>query len=425
MARKKEAGRSVAPTVEAGGGPTLSVLDEGRRRVFAVRVEQPGPGAQALAAVGGDEADAVPLTATVAHAHRPRQKFEPLPRPTGAYPFHLRLDDVLSDAEIARIRNAGKLVFHTCGDSGGVKAPAAQIIVAMHMVDDFAGPAPDRPAFFYHLGDVVYFNGEQKEYYPQFYEPYADYAAPIFAIPGNHDGDPIDDSEPSLSAFVRNFCSAAPVNLPEAGEHPRDAMTQPNVYWTMEAPFTRIIGMYTNVPEGGQVGDNQIAWLRAELESAPADRALVLALHHPIYSVDTHHSGSARMKEVVEEAVERAGRAPDIVLTGHVHNYQRFSAPLGGKHIPFIVAGAGGYHNLHYVPNNLPKPPVKVRGLPGVTLHSWCDDRHGFLRLEVHAGTRSIVGRYTSVPRPHESWRHGPTQVVDRFTHQLSRPINV
>jgi len=47
------------------------------------------------------------------------------------------------------------------------------------------------PRFFYHLGDVVYFNGQSINYPSQFYEPYQYYDAPIFAIPGNHDGDTV------------------------------------------------------------------------------------------------------------------------------------------------------------------------------------------------------------------------------------------
>jgi Calcineurin-like phosphoesterase len=45
------------------------------------------------------------------------------------------------------------------------------------------------PAFFYHLGDVVYYDGEHASYYQQFYDTYLHYPAPIFAIPGNHDFD--------------------------------------------------------------------------------------------------------------------------------------------------------------------------------------------------------------------------------------------
>jgi predicted phosphodiesterase len=40
----------------------------------------------------------------------------------------------------------------------------------------------------YHLGDVVYSFGEAAYYYDQFYDPFRNYPAPIFAVPGNHDG---------------------------------------------------------------------------------------------------------------------------------------------------------------------------------------------------------------------------------------------
>src|SRR5438034_278520 len=222
------------------------------------------------------------IVRTVPEAH-PTVKFQPLPPPTGSQPYHLSLEQVIPD-KVPAIENAGRLVFHTAGDTGGVKSPQDQRIVAMHMVTDSEGADPAaQPAFFYHLGDVVYYNGEDTKYYDQFYEPYGDYPLPIFAIPGNHDGDPIDKTVKSLDAFVANFCSPTPVVRKEAGEYPRHAMIQPNVYWTLEAPFVTIVGLYTNVPEGGVVHNDQAAWFTSELASAPTNKALIVALHHPVY----------------------------------------------------------------------------------------------------------------------------------------------
>ena len=83
------------------------------------------------------------------------------------------------------------------------------------------GPAStDVPSFFYILGDVIYYYGEASNYYPQFYEPYLHYPAPIFAIPGNHDGDlatPVPQGVTSLEAFVNNFCATTPHVTPDAG----------------------------------------------------------------------------------------------------------------------------------------------------------------------------------------------------------------
>jgi hypothetical protein len=48
-----------------------------------------------------------------------------------------------------------------------------------------------------------------------------------------------------------------------------------------------------------------------------------------------------------------------------------------------------------------------VPGEAGVTLERYCDDRFGFLRLEV-SPTELVVQAYT-VPRPQEPWDQAPT----------------
>jgi len=89
-------------------------------------------------------------------------------------------------------------------------------------------------------------------------------------------------------------------------------------------------------------------WVTNEFATAPEDKALILALHHPVYSFDDHHSGSAAMADAVQHAINDSRRVPNLVLTAHVHNYQRIERHIDGKMaIPFIVAGAGGYYHLH------------------------------------------------------------------------------
>jgi 3',5'-cyclic AMP phosphodiesterase CpdA len=355
------------------------------------------------------------------HGFRSNQTFEPLPPPTGTYPYRLQLTDVLRPDEAARIGAADTLVFHVAGDTGGVKTPEPQQIVAMHMENDFS--LADPPSFLYHLGDIVYYNGSYSEYYPQFYEPYSAYPAPVLAIPGNHDGDPLDPLvEPSLAAFVSNFCASYPHLQPEAQEVQRDAMTQPNVYWTLVAPLVTIVGLYTNVPEGGRLAQDQIDWLQSELSEAAQDRALIVALHHPVYSADAHHGGSARMGEVLDAAVSASGRTPDLVLTGHVHNYQRFTRTLGDRQLPYVVAGAGGYWHLHYMAKDANGQPLTLPWQtpdPDVQLDACCDDRHGYLRIT--ATKTTVKGEYVTVPRPQESWRNGPVATLDSFEVDLSK----
>lgn len=332
----------------------------------------------------------------------PLQPWRDLPPPTGPAPFHLSLSSILSAQAMQTIQKSGRMVFHSVGDTGGVNTPTQIGNVASYMEKDFENADPSlNPSFFYHLGDVVYYDGETANYFPEFYEPYMNYPAPIVAIPGNHDGDVNSSTgESSLQAFVHNFCAQAPTHTAEARDATRDAMTQPNVYWTLETPLATIIGLYSNCPEGGQIRPAQITWLESELKNAPKNMALILAVHHPIYSAYGAHPGSQHLKDVLENACATAGRAPHLVLTGHVHDYQRFTGMLHGKDLPFIVAGAGGYNpRLHTLAKSFHTTslPIQMTGSQG-TLENFNDAQHGYLRIEVDK--KNIQCDYFAVPDP-------------------------
>jgi hypothetical protein len=207
------------------------------------------------------------------------EPFQPLPSPTGSPPYHLTLSSVTSKL------SSSQRTLHVIGDHGGVKDPNPQAEVAKAMIADLQ--AQSTPAeLCYSVGDVVYFNGAKAEYPPQFYEAYAHYNLPIFAIPGNHDCDPEEDGEASLQAFMRYFCDPTPQLLAEVAEYNRDTMDQPNAFWTLEDDLFTIVGLYSNVPSGGVIHPDQQEWLTSELRAAPSGRALILALHHPPYCAD-------------------------------------------------------------------------------------------------------------------------------------------
>jgi hypothetical protein len=319
------------------------------------------------------------------------QRFEPLPTPLGDPPYHYNLETAVPGIG-KRAAKAGKIIFHTVGDTGGIKHPESQQAVAAAMKADLNQPEARRPAFFYHLGDVVYYNGEHDQYYEQFYDPYNHYDAPILSIPGNHDGDPVDDSAVSLDGWVAYFMTATPHVDPESRDAERVTMSQPNVYFTLDCPFATIIGMYTNVPEHGSVDSVQQQWLTNEFATAPKDKALLCCLHHPVYSFDDHHSGSARMADVVQQAINDSRRVPNMVLTAHVHNYQRIERTiLKGKATPFLVAGHGGYWNLHRI---IPADGVTDPDT-GAKLVVSERKRHGYVTLTIDADT--ISGSMTAV----------------------------
>jgi 3',5'-cyclic AMP phosphodiesterase CpdA len=281
----------------------------------------------------------------------------------------MNLQDVVGAAFLAPVIGGNKISFHAVGDSGASSTGSirTEAPVADSMVADLHKPTSDAPAFFFHLGDVIYNFGEAQFYYDQFYEPFRDYDRPIFAIPGNHDGAVMytnggpNPDFPTLQGFMANFCAAAATPPPNAGGLARTAMTQPGVYFTLDAPFVSIIGLYTNVLEGPGVisdqggaypiltGDGQFNWLVSELKRlaprrAALERAVILACHHPPVSADLTHGGSTGLGQDLDRAFAAGGLWPDAILAGHAHIYQRFSRNVQNRQIPYIVAGSGGHN---------------------------------------------------------------------------------
>jgi acid phosphatase type 7 len=312
--------------------------------------------------------------------------FQPLPRPLGLAPFHYDLSVSFPDLAQA-IAQQGKMVFHVAGDTGGVQDGEFQNNVAEHMIERLNNATGPKPLFCYHVGDVVYYTGAKDDYYAQFYEPYAHYDAPIFSIPGNHDGEVDDPSlQTSLDGWVAYFMQAHPDVDPISKDAPRVQMNLPNVYWTLVTPLATIIGMYTNVPEGGSIDSIQQQWLTNEFATAPANRALLLALHHPIYSFDVYHSGSSKMADALENAIRDTGRVPNMVLSGHVHDYQRIEQTISpDAPTPFIVSGNGGYHNLHAVHAKAGEKAPDT----GAVLKYFTDKSWGFVTLTIDKNTIS------------------------------------
>jgi hypothetical protein len=316
-----------------------------------------------------DNASAAYYSSPYYRAHKDQVQRIP-PRRTN---LPLNLADFLPHDVISNIQHAGKITFHVAGDTGAAKVSRSQTAataieheahVADAMASDIQLAGPSVPSFLFLLGDVVYNFGEAQYYYDQLYEPFRAYDRPIFAIPGNHDAAVFGPGSsapqvPSLTAFLANFCAAAPGLSPDAGGLIRSVMTQPGVYFTLDAPFVSIIGLYSNSLEGPGVissqgghfpiGDEQLTFLKSELarlkpQRDAHQRAVVLAVHHPPLSADARHGGSTGLQNDLDACCKAANLWPDMVLSGHAHLYQRFTRTVdGGRQTPYLVAGSGGF----------------------------------------------------------------------------------
>jgi hypothetical protein len=335
----------------------------------------------------------------------------PFPMPRGLPEPQLTLEQVFGGDThaISRITSQGQIVFHATGDCGSTRGPEHQNQVSDKMVADFRESAPKEvPQFNLLLGDVVYNFGEAQYYYDQFYEPYRSYPAPILALPGNHDGmiSPAAHAA-SLAAFLRNFCAADGkfVVLPDAGGLSRTAQIQPGVFFTFDAPFVRIVTFYSNTLEDpgviadSTIGNSQLKFIEAALKRVAAERyqgALIFADHHPPYTAGARHGWSLDMLKQIDAICMKTGVWPHAFLSGHVHNYQRFTRTRrDGTQIPYVVCGNGG-HNVQRLNKSASamRTPQILQPADAendqIVFENYDDQDYGYLRMVVNAAQLRI-----------------------------------
>jgi hypothetical protein len=118
------------------------------------------------------------------------------------------------------------------------------------------------------------------------------------------------------------------------------------------------------------------------------------------------------MADVLENAIRDTGRVPNLVLSGHVHDYQRIEqtiAPSGPT--PFIVAGNGGYHNLHAIHSNPGDKAPDTGAILKYGAECW-----GFMTLTIDKKT--ISGVTTEVDR------NGNVKDGDSFSYS-AKPVTL
>jgi hypothetical protein len=224
-------------------------------------------------------------------------------------------------------------------------------------------------------------------------------------------------------------------------------MTQPGVYFALDAPFVRILGLFSNALEdpgvisseskaaatgtkgkgkrGGSatwpaVPDYQLAYFTAQLQQIKASNyqgAVIIAVHHPPFTYSPQkggsgggkHYGSPVMLSEIDAICQQTGVYPHAVISGHAHNYQRYTRNLtfNGKKfsVPFVICGDSG-HNVSPLTSstfgkNVPEPGdnlnVSYMDTSSVfkgttlTLNRHDQQNSGYLRVNVTAKQLTIT----------------------------------
>ncbi len=361
----------------------------------------------------------------------------------------MRLVDLIGQSEVDAIEQTGSLEFLATGDTGkGIDSAQSNVVDAM--TRDFQVNQPEKGAtFFLNLGDIIYGPDKSSLYSNKFYRPNKPWLRPalgvdgvILGIPGNHDGEVRDEKDkPSLKAFMENFCTAhAAGDGSMATSFGVKMPNQPGPYWWLSAPFLDLIGLYSNAAEDfGILGaddhdTHQIDWLLNSLKTIAKSRgngernSLVIATHHPPYNQGLNeggggHPGSPEMLAQVDDACKKTGVWPDLFISGHSHNYQRYMRTIatsaGEKVIPYLIAGTGGIGSQR-VPWNIGNfdSAHTVHYENGLGSAGEGNPVYGYLR--VHASKTIIQATFVQALSDHR--KDFETRAINLASGQLTNP---
>ncbi|MDX1908166.1 MAG: metallophosphoesterase [Bacteroidia bacterium] len=294
--------------------------------------------------------------------------------------LHYDINQIISPAQRASIQHTGIMAFHCVSDTGNDSShnggPNKRLDVAEMMeAQCSAGPGQaNTPCFCYHLGDVIYPGSDEALYEAEFYEPYKGYGNAIVVIPGNHDYYKPD----GLRAYATNFMQ--PTLSVTPGERP--AMNLPWYYWVLDTPVATIIGLGA---VDNYISPGQQDWFNQEMKNADPGKALIVAVHYPPYCFDGSNNNNIRT--CIEDAFAFSGKVPDLLLSGHSHNFQHIDVPQHGNMpgYPVVVNGAGGVGVGGIRPGS---------GGNGGTLVYGNDTEYGAMTIMVDNNTKTITAAY-------------------------------
>lgn len=197
-----------------------------------------------------------------------------------------------------------------------------------------------KPEAILHLGDIVYPDGEFKNYDAAFFKPYANLisSVPFFTTIGNHDAT-------ELGTYLHFF---AP---------PFEQSSSPSArFYSFNYGPILFFALDSNLSFSADSA--QMIWLQSQLQKPATASApwRIAFIHHTSYSADKR-GGRKTLREQLVPLLEAHNF--DLVLSGHDHAYQRLEPPPITKNTTrgpvYLVSGGGGaklspqFYQLEYL----------------------------------------------------------------------------
>ena len=257
------------------------------------------------------------------------------------------------------------------------------------LLDPIIAAAPSTTTVFT-TGDNAYESGTASEYancYDNYRIPdgsvydatrpswWGQYKARTMPVLGNHEYNASANASGYFDYFgAKNGFKQPPAPVPNTPANP--GLTPGKGYYSYDLGQWHVVALNSNcsfVAGGCDRGSPQEQWLKADL-AAHSNACTLAYWHHPLFSSGPLNGGNSNMKPFWEALY--AAKA-DVVLNGHVHNYERFApqTPSGvadpAKGIREFVVGTGGYSLNSFKTNvdNSEKQNAIANGVLKLTLH--------------------------------------------------------
>ncbi|KAM7262895.1 hypothetical protein ACFE04_000578 [Oxalis oulophora] len=217
-------------------------------------------------------------------------------------------------------------------------------------------------------GDLSYADSQQPlwDSFGRLVEPYAS-SRPWMVTEGNHEVETFPIIYPQgFKAYNARW------KMPH-----EESGSNSNLYYSFDVAGTHVImlGSYTDFDSNS----DQYHWLRTDLAGVNRQRTpwIVVLLHAPWYNTNTAHQGEGEsMRKSMEELLYNA--RVDLVFSGHVHSYERFTRIFDNKADPcgpmYITIGDGGNREGLALMFKKPTSPL--------SLYRESTFGHGRLRIE-------------------------------------------
>lgn len=261
------------------------------------------------------------------------------------------------DAALAATPKASSFSFLQISDShiGFAKPPNPDARATLREAVAKVKALPVRPDFIIHTGDVSQLSRDEE--FDDAEQILREAGIPLFFIPGEHDVIDPEGGKAFLNRFGKETRGAGWYSFDHRGVH-----------------FVALVNVADLKPGGmGNLGAEQLAWLKADLAGRPSSTPIVVFAHIPMWTVYADWGWGTDDSEQALALLRRFGSV--TVLNGHIH---QITQKVEG-HIAFHTARSTAFPQpspgTAASPGPLKVPAEKLHDMLGITSASFVRGR--------------------------------------------------